>query len=164
LLGRPLISSDEEATAAPVIVIGHFLWQSRFNADPRVIGQAVKLGSTNVTIIGVMPEGFAFPIQERVWAPLRLEPAQGTLCERRGLCGPLFGRLADGVSFGEAQAELDALAQRAAANAPEALRSVRPLLKPYGESYSDPAQTAVIAGIVHSINNRSSAVAAIDPP
>jgi hypothetical protein len=62
LLGRPLLDADAEKDAAPVVVIGHDVWTRRFAADPGIIGRDLRLGARIHTIVGVMPEGFAFPI------------------------------------------------------------------------------------------------------
>ncbi|MEE8146133.1 MAG: ABC transporter permease, partial [Longimicrobiales bacterium] len=104
LLGRPLVEEDEREGALPVVVIGYDVWQTRFAGDPAIVGRDVRLGNTVHTVVGVMPEGFAFPSNHSFWAPLRADPAD---YERRQ--GPeiyVFGRLAPGVTFEEAQAEL----------------------------------------------------------
>ena len=72
LLGRVLLDEDERPGALPVVVLGYEQWQRRFNGDPGVLGRTVRLADTPHTIVGVMPEGFAFPIFHRAWVPLRL--------------------------------------------------------------------------------------------
>src|SRR5687768_4911597 len=74
-LGRPLLEEDER-TDARVMVIGYEEWQRRFAADPGIIGRRVSLGSAAYTIVGVMPEGFRFPVNDRYWIPLVFGPAQ----------------------------------------------------------------------------------------
>src|ERR1041384_3679467 len=59
--GRTLTEQDGRS-AEGVVVISHALWQTRFEGAPDVIGRSVKLGSVAATIIGVMPEGFGFPV------------------------------------------------------------------------------------------------------
>ena len=61
LLGRYLLPADEHAAAAPVVVVGYDAWQSRFAADPQIVGRTIDLGAVTHTIVGVMPDGFAFP-------------------------------------------------------------------------------------------------------
>ncbi len=132
LLGRPLLAADEGAGAAPVIVLGFELWQSRFGGDSGIVGRAVRLSGGQSTVVGVMPEGFAFPVNHGAWTPLSLNV---TGAERRQ--GPgiqLFGRLAPGVSLEEAQAELTALGQRAAADFPDTHEHLRPEVLPYAKS------------------------------
>ena len=69
-LGRTLTAQDENPADPPVVVISHSLWKTRFGSDPRVVGRVVKLGTVTATIVGVMPEGFGFPVNERIWTPL----------------------------------------------------------------------------------------------
>ena len=72
--GRWIAEADEHVAAAPVVVIGYDVWQSRFASDRAVIGQTVRLGEILHTVVGVMPEGFAFPVNHRYWIPLRSDP------------------------------------------------------------------------------------------
>jgi putative ABC transport system permease protein len=129
VLGRPLLDDDERPGAPPVLVIGYDAWQRRFGRDPTIVGRQVRLGAVAHTVVGVMPEGFHFPIDHEYWAPLRLDP---TAVEVGG--GPelfLFGRLADGVSLDRAQAELTTVGSRLAAEHPDTHAHLRPTIRPY---------------------------------
>ena len=128
LLGRPLVESDERDSAPPVAVIGHDLWQSRFAGDCAVVGRTIKLGMVSHTIVGVMPPGFAFPVSHDLWIPLRLN---GSYARRAGAATRIFGWLAPGTSVSEAQAELSAVGQRAAADFPDTHQHLRPEVKAY---------------------------------
>ena len=134
LLGRALAAADEDPAAPPVMVLGHDVWQRRFGADPAVVGRVARLGRTQATIVGVMPEGFGFPVAHRVWTPLRLDAAAAGAGEP-GV--EVFGRLAPGVSLREAQAELAALGRRAAADFPQTHRHLRPQVMPYAKTILD---------------------------
>ena len=57
-----MIEEDEREGAEPVAVIGYQLWQSGFSSDPAVLGQRIQIGDTPHIVVGVMPEGFRFPI------------------------------------------------------------------------------------------------------
>ena len=61
-IGRALQASDVEAGATPVIVIGHDLWRRRFDGDPDVLGQTLRMSrqETPPTIVGVMPPRVRF--------------------------------------------------------------------------------------------------------
>ncbi|MDF2773791.1 MAG: MacB-like periplasmic core domain protein, partial [Geminicoccaceae bacterium] len=61
VLGRVLDESDERAGAPPVVVLGHGVWTRRFGGDPQIVGRNVKIGNGFATVVGVMPEGYAFP-------------------------------------------------------------------------------------------------------
>jgi putative ABC transport system permease protein len=123
LLGRTLIASDEVDGAPAVAVIGHGVWQDRFGGREDVLGRTLQIGATLHTIVGVMPEGFAFPINNRVWVPLRLRAidyAPGAAPEI-----DVFGRLAPGFSLSDAQAEMEVVGQQLRAAAPETHGTLR---------------------------------------
>ena len=105
LLGRPLLDDDERSGTAPVVVLGYDEWQRRFDGDPRIVGQTLRLDATLHTVVGVMPPGFAFPIRHRVWIPLQLTD---------GAAVKVFGRLTAGSSLADARAELTAIGARMA--------------------------------------------------
>lgn len=152
LLGRVLSEQDENPTEPPVVVIGHSLWQARFAGDPDVVGRTVQLGTGTVTIVGVMPEGFGFPVAERIWMPLRVE--QAALTPVTGPAVSVFGRLAPGTSMGTAQAELDGIGARIRSANPETHRHLTPRVTGYARPFADAPQAmlvrammAVVAGI-----------------
>ncbi len=132
LLGRHLVSADERPGAAPVAVIGHEVWRRRFAGDPGIVGREIRLGRRVHTVVGVMPVGYGFPVDQGLWTPLRLDPlafAPGQSPRVR-----VFGRLAPGATLEEARAELAALGERAAAQLPATHGRLRPQVMPYGES------------------------------
>ena len=115
LLGRALVDTDEHAGAPPVLVLGHELWQRRFASDPAVIGRIVSLGRTPVTVVGVMPEGFLFPVAQQAWSALQVPAASAP---RTGPNVRVFGRLADHVTFAQAAAQATAISAQAARDFP----------------------------------------------
>ncbi len=136
LLGRTLLDEDEQPGARPVIVLGFGVWQQQFGGRPDVIGQTVQLGRTMTTVVGVMPQGFAFPVDHRLWVPLSLRPS-GYL----PLDGPavrVFGRLAPNATQAQASAEITALVGRVTAASPQTHAHLRPRVLAYGgESAGD---------------------------
>jgi putative ABC transport system permease protein len=134
-LGRSLIAADEAPGARPVLVIGSDVWASRFNSDPSILGREVQLGNTVHTIVGVMPEGFEFPVSHSYWTPLHLEPSR--YARRQGPAIFIFGRLAPDASIEQAQAELTTLAARASAEFPDTHESMRARVMPYAHPILD---------------------------
>jgi predicted permease len=132
LLGRALSEADERPDAPAVVVIGHDVWRARFGADSGVVGRAVRLGRTPTTVVGVMPEGFAFPVAQSLWVPFRLSPHDYPRGEGPAL--HLFARLAPGATLEEAQAELTMWGRRAAADFPSTHEHLRPRVIPYAQS------------------------------
>lgn len=129
VLGRTLVEEDEAAAAPPVAVIGHDVWQTRFGGAADVVGREVRLGDAVHTVVGVMPEGFGFPVNHGLWVPLRADASAGE--RRAGLAVYVFGRLAPGATAETAQAELATTGLQMAAAHPETHRRLRPRVVPY---------------------------------
>ncbi|MEO1370103.1 MAG: ABC transporter permease, partial [Acidobacteriota bacterium] len=138
MLGRPLVEADGEAGAEPVVVVGFDLWRQRFASDPALVGKTLRLGDDAYTVVGVMPEGFAFPVSHSLWTPLRVDPNVDPPLPNDGPASAIFARLEPGASFEVAEAELLALGvvdptfgqASAAADGADAA-SVSPRLVPY---------------------------------
>ncbi|MGD2114042.1 MAG: ABC transporter permease [Acidobacteriota bacterium] len=128
-LGRTLRPEEEGAGAAAVVVLGHEVWQNRFRGDPDVVGRSVRINGEPTTVIGVMPEGFRFPVLQDLWLPLRLDPA--TLERGEGETLEVFGRLGDDVTLERARTEMSAIAGRLAEVYPETNEGVGAVVKPY---------------------------------
>jgi putative ABC transport system permease protein len=113
-LGRTF-TTEEERPDAQIVVISDGLWKRRFGGDAQIVGQSVTLNGEAVTIIGIMPEGFTFPIdRERVdfWSPI--DPTSEENRQRGSSYLNVVARLRDGATLQQAQAEADAVAARLA--------------------------------------------------
>jgi putative ABC transport system permease protein len=135
LLGRYLLPEDEAGNAPNAIVIGFEEWRRRFKADAGIVGQSLQLGDATFAIVGVMPEGFGFPVSDSFWIPLRLDPAN--VAPRSGQPIYVFARLAPGMTIEGAQAELDTVARRVAAASPATHEHLRSNVVPYAYAFSD---------------------------
>lgn len=130
LLGRTLVEADAGPGAAAVVVIGHDVWQRRFDGASDVIGRELRLDEEVHTVVGVMPDRFQFPFNFRHWVPLRLHP-DATLRDA-GPEGVVFGRLAADATLEQAHAEVSALGTLPSAGArPDAREPARPRVVPY---------------------------------
>lgn len=132
VLGRPLVEADEKPDAPCVVLIGHDVWQSRFESDPNVIGRELRLGNVPHTIVGVMPEGFRFPLAHGFWVPLRLNPVDYPRQQSPGV--RVFGRLSPGATLEAAQPELTVLGATAATAWPDTHQHLEPRIVPYIDS------------------------------
>ena len=142
LFGRWIADADEHVAAAPVVVIGFDVWQTRFASDRGVIGQTVRIGDTVHTVIGVMPEGFAFPVNHRYWIPLRSDLA-GSL--KPAPEGVVFARLAPGVSLDGAQAELSTVGLLPPTTPSPAVDARRARVVPYTFAFTDDVERGELA-------------------
>src|SRR5688572_10123220 len=123
LLGRYLLDDDERPGAPLVVVLGHELWSSRFGSDSAIVGKTVSVGGAPHIVVGVMPQGFAFPINFNMWLPLRLDPQ---LEPRQGPVLYAFGRLAPGATLAESRAEVATVGERMAKQFPTTHARLRP--------------------------------------
>ena len=130
ILGRTLIDADEQSGAQAVVVLGYDVWQRQFAGRPELVGQDVQLGETTATVVGVMPEGFRFPVNHQAWVPLQIRPSGYAPLEGGAI--RIFGRLAADVTLRQAAAELATLTQRAAAASPRTHEHLRADVDVYG--------------------------------
>lgn len=116
LLGRVFNDGDAEPGANKVALLSHSLWQRRFGGDSSILDKPLQLGSATFTVIGVMPEGFAFPrgaelpaglqfaLRTELWTPLTFSATDRTAYGTLNMAG--IGRLKNGVTIAQARADL----------------------------------------------------------
>ncbi|HET9362026.1 MAG TPA: ABC transporter permease, partial [Vicinamibacterales bacterium] len=115
ILGRGFAPDEDRPGAAGVMLLSHHVWTTRYQSDPGTVGRSVLIEGTPHTIIGVMPPGFAFPDNQRLWIPLGPTGASSPR-EARNLFA--IGRLAPGASREQARQALDAAASQLAKTYP----------------------------------------------
>jgi predicted permease len=115
-IGRTFRAGDAAPGAEPVIVLAHRTWEVAFGGDSGIVGRTVALDGTMTRVIGVMPEGYGFPVAAAAWVPLGAETLRAPV--PRTLYLDVYGRLAPGASASEARRELEVLFTRARASLP----------------------------------------------
>jgi len=110
-LGRTLQANDYEPSAPHVVVISNAMWIKRFGGDPGMIGRRISLDRESYEIVGVMPPGFyPAPDYSELWTPHWADQAEK---DNRNIWGVFaLGRLKLGVSWEQAQRELDVICAR----------------------------------------------------
>ena len=107
-LGRAIEPGDARPGAPAVAVLAHSLWQSRFNADPNIVGRAIQLDGQPHTIVGVMRADFdIFGRGHDLWSALPWDPSDRNY---KASFSQGLARLAPGVSAETASRELIELA------------------------------------------------------
>ncbi len=118
-LGRAFQSGEDQPGGNHVVVLSHGLWQRRFGADPRIVGQKLTLNNNVVEVIGVAAPGFQFPSPTEIWSPIAFT---NELLNQR--LGPrnltVLARLKPETSLQSAQAEMNTLARSLQEQYPEA--------------------------------------------
>ena len=107
--GRDFNAQDDREGAADVVLLGYDVWMHRYAGNENIVGQTIQVNSKPHLVVGVMPQGFAFPNNQRLWVPLVPLVAKDQR-DFRGLFA--FGRLKPGVTMAQARQELDAIAGR----------------------------------------------------
>jgi predicted permease len=136
MLGRTF-SPDETSPNTPrTAIIGYQVWQDRFAADPQVIGKSIRVNGQPHTVVGVMPQGFVYPQDTRVWVAYQTD-VMATPREQSPQL-QVVGRLKDGVSLDAARADLDVIARRIEAEHKATNENLRPLVQPYVDAFIGP--------------------------
>jgi predicted permease len=110
-LGRTLQANDYEPSAPHVVAISNAMWMKRFGGDPGVIGRRISLDRESYEIVGVMPPGFyPAPDYPELWTPHWADQAEK---DNRNIWGVFaLARLKPGVTWEQAQRELDVISAR----------------------------------------------------
>jgi len=116
-LGRDIGAADFQQGAAPVAVINYGFWQQHLGADRGIVGRQLQLNGQSLTVVGITAQDFDFPPGAQIWTPLDLSDAQKA--DRQAHSLMVFGRLKDGVSIPQAQADLQTAAARLAKQYPD---------------------------------------------
>src|SRR5690606_1369147 len=115
VLGRTFNAGDDGPGAAPVMMLTHAYWLNQFGGDPAAVGRVVRINGRSVTIVGVAEPAPPFPgrtdiLVNMVTSPHHLDASM--VHGRSHRMTEVFARLNDGASVRQAQAELDAIAER----------------------------------------------------
>ena len=113
VLGRTY-TSDEELRREALVVISSQFWRTRFASSSSVIGKPIEVDHKTATIVGVMPQSFAFPsIDTQLWLPLSFVPQWSAFLSARQSDGfRAIARLKPGVRWKQAQSEMNVIAER----------------------------------------------------
>jgi predicted permease len=120
-IGRTIRPEEAVTGNDRYMVLSHGFWRRRFGSDPSVVGRALTIDGEPYTVLGVMPEGFAFPADGiDFWIPLSTIPADGIGRDRGSRFLDVIGRLAPGATLEQARDELAARSRRIAAQEADA--------------------------------------------
>ena len=149
ILGRGFLpAEDEKPGGAPVAVISYRFWQTRFGANPDVVGQAIEINQHPYTIVGVAPaafQGSQTGVRTEIWVPIMMQaqvmPGGDLIHDHHYFWLLAFGRLKPGVALQQAQQEMTLRLKPEAKNYPEEHKghdsvTVYPLWRnPFGLNY-----------------------------
>ena len=120
LHGRVFTNDEDKPGGTPVVVLSYPLWQRRFGGQTNILNQTITLNSKSYTVIGIMPESYAYPSRVEMWVPVG-QLADQQSWQQRGNHPGLYGvaRLKPGVTYAQAEADMNNVAANLAKQYPD---------------------------------------------
>jgi putative ABC transport system permease protein len=115
-LGRDFLPEEGQPGRDHVVVLSNRLWSGHFGADREIIGKEIRMNGEPYTVVGVMPPGMHDRLNSQLWVPLVFKPEQINHDSHFML---VMARLKDGVSLGQAQSEMDGIAEQLQSEHPQ---------------------------------------------
>ena len=155
-MGRGRLPGDDQPEAPNVIVLSYKVWNNDLGRDPEIVGKTAILNGRSVTIAGVMPEGFGFPVSEDIWVPLFKQQDPSVLSWGGDMMTlEVIGRLKPGISIEAARSAMNMVAINLEERHPDTQRGfrdirVRPVIDNYlgGETVSMTAVMLLITVLI----------------
>ncbi len=149
-IGRTFAADEDQMPGArPVAILGYGLWNTKFGADPHIIGQNIRLNGQDYSVIGVMPKEFqqvGVIGSPDLWAPMVMhnqlvtDIRKGWFLNRRGRLVFMVGRLKPGISFANADNSMRAFGDRLAEEYPAENSARNIVMLPLSETNVPPAE------------------------
>ena len=142
ILGRLIQPGEDRAGGERVAVLGYSMWQGRFGGARDIVGKVIRANGQPYTVIGVMPEGFLWPNNSKIWLPYQVDP----LATKRGEGQQLevVARLKPGVSVAAANVELNGIAKRIETEHKDTNEGIRANVQPFVEAFIGPEPTRLL--------------------
>lgn len=120
MLGRDFASEESQPGKDHVVILSNRLWSRSFNSDPEIVGKQIRMNGEPYTVVGILPPGIHDRFNSQLWVPLSLQSDPTNRDSRSVL---VMGRLKDGVTLAQAQAEMDGIAQQIQTEHPKPIAS-----------------------------------------
>ena len=136
LHGRLYTNEEDQPGGRAVVMLSYPLWQRRFGGQTSILNQPITLNGKSYDVIGIMPESYAYPRRAEMWVPVGQLSDQPSWKERGnhpGLYG--IGRLKPGVTFEQAQAEMNTIGANLDKQYPDSNSGTAPRLRPLMEVF-----------------------------
>jgi len=147
VVGRDFAARDDRAGAEKVALISNQLWLRDFGGS-NVIGKSIRINGKPATVVGVMPPGFEFPVNEQIWLPLYSEypPALRNDQNAQNANTPsVLSLIKQGVAYDQATAELTGIARQLAKAFPDTNKKFdTALVDPLIKTFTPPALAGVL--------------------
>jgi predicted permease len=143
ILGRDFGPGDDGPGGPPVVMLSNAVWQQRYGGDPKVLGTPIRMNGITATVVGVVPQGLAFPQLEQIWLPMSQFPPALRQQPRQARNYFVLGRLADGRTLEQARTELAGIGADLAGRYPDSNKDMAP--------YPDPLQELAVGPQIRTL-------------
>ena len=141
LAGRSFVEADEREMLPQVVILGRGFWQQHFGGSPSVIGKTLRLDGNSVIVAGVMPD---VPLLMNVQVMVPLPMLNPGMTIRRSHFLRVIAKIKPGVTLTQAQADLDAIAQRLGEQYPESDKGWSVKLQPLNDVLIGPVKDVLL--------------------
>lgn len=131
--GRGFLERDAQPSASPVALLSYSIWRERYAGRDDVLGREVSVGGQSATVVGVLPRGFHFPLDEDLWLALRPDDSLLRPQVRRLR---VFARMAAGAQLGDVRGRLEVLSARLEQAYPESNQGVEAVAEGYNDKFN----------------------------
>jgi putative ABC transport system permease protein len=105
--GRDFLPEEDRASAAPTVLLSDRLWRRRYQADPGIVGKAIRINSESFTVIGVMPPKADYQETNQLWIPLRKQVRPDRMLSYESRYLNVVARIKPGLSREQAIEDLN---------------------------------------------------------
>src|SRR5919205_1220961 len=146
-LGRGFNADEEKTGSDRVVILSDGLWRDTFGGDPAIVGRDILMSGEKYTVVGVMPREFQYIEPDiRLWVPLALAPEDWANRDAHYLT--VVGRLKDGVSVEQADADLKAVMARISRDHPAEAAELGAYVMPMREQVSGDVRRPLLMLVV----------------
>ena len=146
MMGRTFVPEDSKSGHNNVVILGAAIWQGVYHADTQILGRSIAVNGIPYTVIGVMPNGFAFPAntgENSIWTPIPAD--EKSMQDRSSAMLSVIGRLRPGVTLTAATHEMNSIHQQLVHQYPKD-EDVNPVhMERYANVVTGTARPAIIA-------------------
>ena len=133
LLGRTFRAGEDTPAGEKVAILSYSMWQQRYGGDRNIIGHQLRVNGIAHTVVGIMPENFAFPDNDQIWVTLQTDPLASPRGQGQFL--QVVGKLKPGVSLDQATVDLVTISKRLAAEYKETNEGFTATVRSFVDQY-----------------------------
>ena len=142
VVGRSFFPEEDRAGSAPVVILGHRLWQSRYGGNPNMVGRSITLDNQGYTVVGVLPGEIQLARAADLWMPIG--QFNDDLTEHVHHNFDALARLRPGISLTQARDEIARLHQQEAIAYPDAHKNFGVVVDPMQDPSAASLRTTLL--------------------